>query len=410
MTMDQHDSSIPSLDAAGAPEVSVVFPCLNEQRTIAECVRQALAAMAGAGLRGEVIVADNGSTDPSAALAAEAGAVVVPVRGRGYGITLRTGIAAARAPHIVFLDADLSYDPAYIPKFVEALRGGADFVMGSRIRGGIDPGAMPPLHRYFGTPMLTLLADLLFHARITDINCGMRGISRTAMDRMHLYADGMEFASEMIIQATHHRLRIVEVPIHFHCDQRGREPHLRSFRDGWRHLQLMLHFAPPLLFLGPGAMMVLAGLAAIWWVLPVAGPVPGVLAALAGLLATDVGVQVVLLGLTSMDRIGHPRWHDNAFLGKFAGHLRWVMMLENGVALSVTAFLSGLALLAWAVRGSHDASGYDAGALRLAFLGASIAIAGLQVFFTCAFLGLFGRKASDAHTLYEDRDDEGPDA
>ena len=406
--MNEHDSSMAPPDAAGTPEVSVVFPCLNEQRTIAECVRQAFAAMEGAGLRGEVIVADNGSTDPSAALAAEAGAVVVPVRGRGYGITLRTGIAAARAPYIVFLDADLSYDPAYVPRFVEALRGGADFVMGSRIRGGIDPGAMPPLHRYFGTPMLTLLADVLFQARITDINCGMRGISRAAMDRMHLHADGMEFASEMIVQATHQRLRITELPIRFHRDQRGREPHLRSFRDGWRHLQLMLHFAPPLLFLGPGALMALAGLAAIWWVLPAVGPVPGVLAALAGLLATDVGVQIILLGLTSMDRIKHPRWHENAFLGKFAGHLRRVMMLENGVALSVTTFVAGLLLLAWAILGAHDASGYDAVALRRAFLGAAVAIAGLQVFFTCAFLGLFGRKASDTPALTGEDNEDGP--
>jgi hypothetical protein len=408
--MDEHDSQAPLSDAAGTPEVSVVFPCLNEQRTIVECVRQALAAMAGAGLRGEVIVADNGSTDPSAALAAEAGAVVVPVRGRGYGITLRTGIAAARAPYIVFLDADLSYDPAHIPRFVEALRGGADFVMGSRIRGGIDPGAMPPLHRYFGTPMLTLLADLLFQASITDINCGMRGISRAAMDRMHLHADGMEFASEMIIQATHHRLRIVEVPIRFHCDQRGREPHLRSFRDGWRHLQLMLHFAPPLLFLGPGALLVVMGLAAIWWVLPAVSPVPGVLAALTGLLATDVGVQIILLGLTSLDRIKHPRWHDSVFLTNLVRRLSRVMMLENGVALSAATLLSGLLLLAWAVWGAHEAAGYEAAALRMAFLGATIAIAGLQVFFTCAFLGLFGRKASDAPALTGEDDENGPAA
>ena len=277
--------------------------------------------------------------------------------------------------------------------------------MGSRIRGGIDRGAMPPLHRYFGTPMLTLLADVLFRARITDINCGMRGITRAAMDRMTLYADGMEFASEMIIQATHHRLRLVEIPIRFHCDQRGREPHLRSFRDGWRHLQLMLHFAPPLLFLGPGAVMGLAGLAVIWWVLPAVGPVPGVLAALAGLLATDVGIQIILLGLTSMDRIKHPRWHDDAFLGKFAGRLRGMLMLENGVALSVLAFVSGLGLLGLAVGGAHDAAGYEMSALRCAFLGATMAIAGVQVFFTCAFLGLFGRRAADAKTLYEDGDD-----
>ncbi len=404
--MGKHDNIPPTADTCATPEVSVVFPCLNEQKTVAECVRRALAAIEGAGLRGEVIVADNGSTDASAALAAGAGALVVPVRGRGYGKALRTGIAAARAPLIVFLDADLSYDPAHIPRFAEALRGGADFVMGSRVRGGIDPGAMPPLHRYFGTPMLTLLADVLFQARITDINCGMRGITRAAMDSMQLYADGMEFASEMIVQATHHRLRIAELPIPFHCDQRGREPHLRSFRDGWRHLQLMLHFAPPLLFLGPGALLAASGLAAIWWVLPVVRPVPGVMAALAGLLATDVGIQVILLGLTSMDRIKHPRWHDNAFLGKFAGNLRRVMMLENGVALSVTALFSGLVLLGWAMGRVHDVSNYDATTLRLAFLGATVAIAGLQVFFTCAFLGLFGRNASDAPILTgeDDRD------
>lgn len=379
----------------GAPEVSVVFPCLNEEKTLAECVRRARAALDGAGLAGEIVVADNGSTDRSAAIAEECGARVVPVRGRGYGCALRAGLAAARAPFLVFMDADLSYDPAYVPEVAAALRGGADMVMGSRMRGKIDPGAMPTHHRYFGTPALTIMARLLFRAKITDINCGLRGITREALDRMSLCTEGMEFASEMIIQATHHKLRIAEVPIHFHRDQRGREPHLRSFRDGWRHLQLMLHYAPLWLFFGPGMVSILTGLALVWLAADRLPPATYAAAALAGVLMAQVGVQTLLLGLTSQDRIAHPRWHEHGFLGRFSEVVRRLIMLENGLLLSTAVLLAGLAGLGWSLLRLDAAEPASVTAsLRAAFLSGTLAMTGIQVFSTCVFLGLFGRNAT----------------
>lgn len=387
------------------PEVTVLFPCLNEERTIAECVRRARAALDGAGLRGEVLVADNGSTDASVALAEEAGARVVPVRGRGYGRALRAGLAAAAGDFVVFMDADLSYDPAYVPEFAAALRGGGDFVMGSRMRGKIDPGAMPPHHRWFGTPALTLLARALFHVPVSDINCGLRGVRREALARLDLHSDGMEFASEMILKAAHHRLRFAEIPIHFHCDQRGREPHLRSFRDGWRHLQLMLHYAPLWLFFLPGLLLAAGGLGTILAGFSLLPPVPAVLGGLGGLISVALGLQILLLGLTAQDRVTHPRWHDDSTLFRIVTRCRRLIMLENGVLVSLSTFALGMAVLAAALfrAGAGDAAapptpqqtvslGMDT--LRLAFLGAALGIAGVQLFFTCAFLGLFGRKSS----------------
>src|SRR5467141_3976710 len=242
-------------------EVSVVIPCLNEANSLAYCVDKTIKAFREAGLSGEVVVADNGSTDGSIQIAEERGARVIRVSERGYGAALRAGIAAARGPFILMGDADESYDFADVPRFVEKLREGFDVVMGNRFRGGIKPGAMPPLHKYFGNPGLTTLLNLLFQAGIGDSYCGMRGFSRALYDRLDVRSSGMEFALEMIIKSAQIGARITEIPIVLWPDKRGRAPHLRSFRDGWRSLRFMLLYAPNWLFFLPGALLVAMGLA-----------------------------------------------------------------------------------------------------------------------------------------------------
>src|SRR5882762_8010896 len=251
-----------------AVEVSVVIPCLNEANSLAYCVDKAMKAFQAAGLCGEVVVADNGSTDGSIRIAEEHGARVIRVAERGYGAALRAGIAGASGPFIIMGDADDSYDFTDVPRFVEKLREGHDIVMGNRFRGEIKPGAMPPLHKYFGNPGLTALLNTLFHAHIGDGYCGMRGFTRKLYDRLDLRSTGMEFALEMIIKSAQIGARIAEIPIILWPDKRGRAPHLRSFRDGWRSLRFMLLYAPNWLFLLPGAALVLAGLFLVFWLLP----------------------------------------------------------------------------------------------------------------------------------------------
>ncbi len=377
-------------DGKNSPEVTVLFPCLNERATIGACVRQAIEAMEGAGLRGEVLVVDNGSEDGSADVAREAGARVVHEPGRGYGRALRTGLRQARGQYIVFLDGDLTYDPRLVPEFARRLREGADIVIGNRFRGGIETGAMPRSHRYFGTPALTLTARILFGCRIGDINCGMRGISRNALDSLSLHSDGMEFASEMMIQAAHHGLKIVEIPVPYRRDPRERTPHLRSFRDGWRHLQLMLHLAPLWIYFLPTATLGVLGLFSMLMVGRSEDRETGVLLGLAGLMALQCATQILLLGLTAQDRIAHPRWHSRALFSGTTQWLRRLLLLETGIVLSLVAVLGGLALFALSWRMvTHDSRW-----LRDAFIAASLLLSGTQVFFTCTFLGLFGREAA----------------
>lgn len=241
-------------------ELSVVIPCLNEVRTIALCVRKARAAMDAHGIAGEVLISDNGSTDRSIEEAERAGARVVCCPVRGYGSALQHGFAAARGRYILMGDADDSYDFGELPRFIELLRRGERFVMGTRLRGTIMPGAMPLLNRHLGTPVLTAILNFLFGTRISDCNCGMRGIERQTLLQLGAGSPGMEFASEMIIRAAIHGVPIAEVPITLHPDKRGRPPHLRPFRDGWRHLRLLLWHAPDHTLSIPGLVLLLLGL------------------------------------------------------------------------------------------------------------------------------------------------------
>jgi glycosyltransferase involved in cell wall biosynthesis len=249
-------------------DVSVVIPCLNEANSIGICIEKAQRAMQGAGLRGEVVLADNGSTDGSVEIAEKLGARVIHVPQRGYGSALKTGIRAARGAFIVMGDADDSYDFSEVPSFVRMWQRGYDVVMGNRFRGQIKPGAMPWHHKYIGNPALSGLLNLLFRSGIGDSHCGMRGFTRAVYDRMDLRCTGMEFASEFVIKSAQIGAKITEIPITLWPDKRGRPPHLRSFRDGWRHLRFMLLYAPDWLFLLPGASLLLAGLLLVGFLLP----------------------------------------------------------------------------------------------------------------------------------------------
>ena len=240
-------------------ELTILMPCLNEAETVAVCVEKAKGFLIRTGISGEVIVADNGSTDGSQAHAINAGARVVNVISRGYGSAIEGGILAARSRYIIMADADDSYDFAQLDPFIERLRRGDQLVMGDRFAGGIKPGAMPPLHRYLGNPVLSYLGRLLFRSPIRDFHCGLRGFDREAILKLNLSSPGMEFASEMIVKATLAGLIISDVPTTLSPDGRTRAPHLRSWRDGWRHLRFLLMMSPRWLLLYPGLLLIALG-------------------------------------------------------------------------------------------------------------------------------------------------------
>ena len=252
-------------------ELTVVMPCLNEAETVATCVRKAVTFIADSGISGEVVVADNGSTDGSQRLAEDAGARVVAIAEKGYGNALMGGILAARGEYIIMGDADDSYDFTNLMPFVDELRKGSDLVMGNRFQGGIEPGAMPPLHKYLGNPVLSFVGRLFFRSKIGDFHCGLRGFRRDSAIALGLQATGMEFASEMVVKATLAKQKITEVPTTLKKDGRSRPPHLRSWRDGWRHLRFLLLFSPRWLFFLPGIVIGAAGL--VIGALVAAGPV-----------------------------------------------------------------------------------------------------------------------------------------
>src|SRR5262245_1726060 len=244
--------------------LSILMPCLNEARTLGTCISKARAYLARQNFLGEIIVADNGSTDGSIEIAESLGARVVAVPQRGYGNALQTGIKAARGKFVIMGDSDDSYDFGSLEGFVEKLRAGYDLVLGNRFEGGIKDGAMPPLHRYFGNPLLTAIGRLLFKSPVNDFYCGLRGFRREAILKLKLSSPGMEFALEMIVKSTISRLRITEVPTTLHPDGRGRPPHLRSWRDGWRSLRFYLLLSPEGLFLYPGLVLTaLSGLVSL---------------------------------------------------------------------------------------------------------------------------------------------------
>jgi glycosyltransferase involved in cell wall biosynthesis len=273
--MDAADAGLQS-NPVELCELTILMPCLNEAETLARCIIKARAFLIRSGTVGEVLIADNGSTDGSRQIAEIQGARVVAVGEKGYGSALLGGIRAAHGRYVIMGDSDDSYDFSRLDGFLEELRGGCHLVMGNRFRGGIAPGAMPPLHRYLGNPVLSAVGRVFFRSPCGDFHCGLRGFERNAVLALDLQSPGMEFASEMVVKATIRQLRITEVPTTLSPDGRSRTPHLKSWRDGWRHLRFLLLFSPRWLFLQPGAAMFLVGLALMIWLLPAPRRVAGV--------------------------------------------------------------------------------------------------------------------------------------
>ena len=320
--------------------LSIVIPCLNEAGTIEECVRRARAALDGNGIAGEVIVADNGSTDGSAALAAAAGAVVVHEPERGYGSAYMAGLACARGDYILMADADLTYDFDEAPHFLAELEDGADMVIGNRMQ-NIDPGAMPWHHRYIGNPLLSGFLNLLFRTGVSDAHCGMRALRRDVLPRLDLRTTGMEFASEMVIRAAKEKLEIRQFPIEYH--PRGGESKLSSFRDGWRHLRFLLVHSPNHLFIFPGALMAALGALIELIVITrigVFGREWDIHALIAGALLAIVGTQVVALGICAHAYATYFMGDQDRWFDKMRARYR----LEHGLLLGGWILVAGLVI------------------------------------------------------------------
>ncbi len=379
-------------DMSHGVEVSVVIPCLNEANSLAYCVDKAVKSFQEAGLGGEVVVADNGSTDGSIQIAEEHGARVIRVAERGYGAALRAGIAGSRGAFIIMGDADDSYDFSDVPRFVEKLRAGNDIVMGNRFSGEIKPGAMPLLHKYFGNPGLTALLNTLFHAGIGDGYCGMRGFTRGLYDRLDLRSSGMEFALEMIIKSAQIGARIAEIPIILWPDKRGRAPHLRSFRDGWRSLRFMLLYAPNWLFLLPGSALVLAGLFLVFWLLPgprYISPRVGldIHTMIFGVIFTLLGVQILSIGAFAKVFSYAERFDRGSV--SLRRMLKGVT-LETGLLLGGSLFLTGFAGCAW-VTWQWASSGFgELHEIRQVLFWSMWLFLGLQIIFAAFFLSMLG--------------------
>jgi len=380
------------VDPSVPVEVSVVIPCLNEAKSLAFCIDKAVTAFRASGLSGEVIVADNGSTDGSIQIAEVHGARVVSVEERGYGSALRAGIAAARGPFIIMGDADDSYDFSEVPKFAEMLRQGYDVVMGNRFRGEIKPKAMPWHHKYIGNPGLTALLNLFFRAGIGDSHCGMRGFTRAVYERMDLRSTGMEFASEFVIKAAQLGARITEIPITLWPDKRGRPPHLRSFRDGWRHLRFMLLYAPNWLFLLPGGVLLAAGLLLVFWLLP--GPrqissriTLDIHTMIFGVIFTLLGVQILSIGSFAKVFSYAERFDRNTVSLK---RLLKRAKLETGLLVGGLLFLAGFAGCAW-VAWKWAASGFGPlHEVRKVLFWSMWLFIGVQITFASFFLSMLG--------------------
>ena len=366
--------------------VTVVIPCLNEAESIERCVAAARSALEAGGLAGEVVVADNGSDDGSPDLARDAGARVVHEPRKGYGSAYLAGFAAARGEYIVMADADLTYDFGEIPRFVARLDEGAELVMGDRMK-GIQPGAMPWLHRYIGNPVLTGILNLFFRTGVRDAHCGMRALRRDVLPRLDLRTTGMEFASEMVIRAGKAQLDIEELPIDYH--PREGESKLSSFRDGWRHLRFLLVHSPNWLFIIPGAAMALLGVfvaATVLLQIDVLGREWDLHSMVAGALLMIVGTQVLALGLCA-------HAYGTYFMGEkdpWFDRMRSRLRLEHGLMLGGTVVAGGLVISA-VILGTWVDRGF--GALseeRLAVFAATLIIVGIQIFFSSFLLSILG--------------------
>ena len=379
---------------ASPVEMTVVMPCLNEAETLAVCVDKALAALRENGISGEVVVADNGSTDGSQQIAIDHGARVVPVPVRGYGAALNAGITAARGKYVIMADADDSYNFAHIPRFLAELRKGADLVMGNRFAGGIGPGAMPFLHRYLGNPVLSFMGRTLFHTPAGDFHCGMRAFSRDAYDRLQLRTTGMEFASEMVVKSSLLKQNMVEVPTTLQKDGRSRPPHLKTWRDGWRHFRFLLMYSPRWLFLFPGLLLMLGGFALMAWLLPserALGHISlGVDTLAYSAAAVLLGFQLVFFGVAAKVFAT-----TEGLLPQDESFERWFkfVTLETGLIVGVLLVLTGLGIAissvsAWAHTGYGPLPPVEM--MRRTLPAMMCLMLGTEVCFASFFLSLLG--------------------
>lgn len=377
-----------------AIELSVVLPCLNERETVGICVEKAIAALKRAGIHGEVIVADNGSTDGSIELSQSAGARVVHVEQRGYGNALRGGIQAARGTYVLMADSDDSYDFSHIPRFLEQLRNGSELVMGNRFLGGIHDGAMPVLHRYLGNPVLTAVGRLFFRSPSRDFHCGIRAFHKQSYDRMDIRSTGMEFASEMVVKASLLQMRVTEVPTTLSPDGRTHPPHLRTWHDGWRHLRFLLMYSPRWLFLYPGIASIVLGVAVCLWLLPGPRRIGAIgfdFHTLAyGFGAILVGFQLLAFAIfTKVFAITEGLLPEDPRMNRMFEYVK----LETGLLLGGLFVLLGIAgsifaLSTWA-RSSFGPITSDS-LLRLVLLSVFALILGPQIIFSSFFLSILG--------------------
>jgi len=377
-----------------AVEVSIVMPCLNEAETLGICIRKAFAAIADSGLSGEVVIADNGSTDGSLEIAAAEGARVVNIPVRGYGAALIAGIEGARGKYVLVADADDSYEFGHLPRFVEALDAGSDLVMGNRFRGEIKPGAMPLLHRYLGNPVLSYIGRLFFKVPVGDFHCGIRAFKKDAILQLRLKATGMEFASEMIVKASLGGLQISEVPTTLSPDGRTRAPHLRTWRDGWRHLRFLLLFSPRWLFLYPGLAASLIGFLLSLWLLPSQRAIGrfhfdvDTLTYAIGLML--IGFQICVFAVSA--KVFGTR---EGFLPpdpKFERLFRYVT-LETGLIVGTALLLLGLGTMVYSVelwRQTGFGPLSPTRMLRLTLPAAASLMLGVETIFSSFFLSLLG--------------------
>jgi glycosyltransferase involved in cell wall biosynthesis len=377
-------------------ELTVVMPCLNEAETVATCVTKAVRFIADSGISGEVVVADNGSTDGSQRLAEEAGARVVQIKDKGYGNALMGGIVAARGEYVIMGDADDSYDFSNLMPFLTDLRGGADLVMGNRFKGGIAPGAMPKLHRYLGNPVLSFVGRLFFRSPIGDFHCGLRGFRRDSALRLGLQATGMEFASEMVVKATLANQKITEVPTTLAKDGRSRPPHLRSWRDGWRHLRFLLLFSPRWLFFLPGLVLFIAGL--VIGAVIAAGPlkVGGVTFDVDTLVAASamviIGFQAVLFWLFTQVYAGSEGFlPEEPKVQRLLGNLSLERGLLAGAAIGAAGLVGLIFSLTYWQANKFGQLNYEH-ALRLMVPSVTALVVSCQVILGTFFLSILGIK------------------
>jgi len=387
-------SAIPQEVNENSCELTILMPCLNEAETIETCIRKARDFLARNGINGEILVADNGSTDGSREIALRAGARVVEVAERGYGSALLGGIRAARGRFVIMGDADDSYDFGKLEEFVDRLRQGDEFVMGNRFKGGISPGAMPLLHRYLGTPALTTIGRVFFGSPCRDFQCGLRGFRRDSILTLGLQATGMEFASEMVVKAAINRLRVSEVPTTLSPDGRQRRPHLRTWRDGWRNLVFLLTLSPRWLFLYPGLALMALGIAGMGWLLPEPREVFRITFDLHTLVyagaAIVCGFQSVALALlATITGIKAGLFPEDDRVSRLAAALK----LEHCIAAGLFLVGTGLAASAYAV-GLWGAVAFGpldlSVTMRIVIAAATLVMLGFQVVFSGFFLVLLG--------------------